>query len=201
MSASANGNGKLPAGHFEEPVANGKRQLTPEEMRTKTEEMRVLNDYRLACIESNVIMESYGAYGWDRAQGFGGSDTTEFYLRMRQQAGGLAIPPSQPGDRRGGAKWPVWRTDVELNRLRQASRALCASNDYAKGLLRNQTNYTIGKGFQYKAGPKNPPRPHVDDPGLDQATNEQARKEALVKKRLKKVLRLYFKILLTLCQV
>jgi hypothetical protein len=174
-------NGHLPDTYFEEPPRKVQK-LSPEEMRDKTKQIRIANRYRRAVMEEHALLESWGAYGWDAAQGFGGSDTTEFYLRMRTQAGGAALPPAQPGDRRSGRKWPLWGTDVELNRLRQQSRVLCATNDFAKAMLRNQTNFTIGKGFAYKAGPKDE-KPFVPDSDAPQEENEKARKEYLIRKR------------------
>jgi hypothetical protein len=62
-------------------------------------------------------------------------------------------PPSVPSDRRHGAQWPVWRTQQELDLLRQEARLRLAANSYAKGLLRNLTNNVIGKGCSYVAVP------------------------------------------------
>lgn len=172
-------NGHPPPGTFEDPPRQPKKELTPEEMRAKIKELRVVNRYNRSLLESQVLMEAFTAYGYD---GFGGSDTTEFYLRMRSQAGAFSMPPAQPSDRRGGAKWPIWRTDVELNRLRQASRVLYATNDYAKGMLRNQVNYTIGKGLTYLAAPKDD-KPFVPDEEDEQATVEAKRKEHLIRQK------------------
>lgn len=84
---------------------------------------------------------------------FGGSDLFD-RLRQRDPDGTTWLPLSQPSDRRHGSNWPMWRTLIELGGYRQRSRVLCRSNSYAKGLLRNLTNYIIGKGYTYKVAAK-----------------------------------------------
>lgn len=79
---------------------------------------------------------------------FGGSD---LYFEMRTGGAQHWMPPSVPSDRRHGSQWPIWRWDQELDRFRNESRILCEKNSYARGLLENDTNYVIGKGFSYKA--------------------------------------------------
>lgn len=58
---------------------------------------------------------------------------------------------SAPSDRAAGDNWPLFRDALQHGRLRQQSRIVSRTNSYAKGLLRNMTNYVIGKGFRYKA--------------------------------------------------
>jgi hypothetical protein len=75
--------GTPPPGHFEEPARPVQTPLTVEQIKTKTREMRVVNRYRRSLLESYALMEAFSFSGWDAAQGFGGSDTTELFLRAR----------------------------------------------------------------------------------------------------------------------
>lgn len=87
-------------------------------------------------------------------------------LRNTGGTGLTAAPPTLPSDRSSGANWPAWRTDQDLNRLRARSRVLLESNAYAQGLIRNRVNYTIGKGFSYRAQSKDIVDADPDKPGL-----------------------------------
>lgn len=57
---------------------------------------------------------------------------------------------SSPSDRMHGDNWPMFRDAQQHGKLRQQSRVLSVTNSYARGLLKNLTNYVIGKGFKYK---------------------------------------------------
>lgn len=92
---------------------------------------------------------------------FGGSD---LWTRLRDADGTQWIPVANPTDRRKGANWPLFRSEQELRRYQQASRVLCASNSYAKGLLKNVVNYTVAQGFGYNAASKETIEPGADDP-------------------------------------
>ena len=35
----------------------------------------------------------------------------DLWERTRGRQNGRMLPPTQPGDRRGGANWPLWRTE------------------------------------------------------------------------------------------
>lgn len=175
----------VPDGH---PASTAPKPLTPEEMRAKTKELRIVNRYKRTLLEAHAISEasvslreSYSVYGGDQGFGFGGTDMSEVFMRAQNQAGG-GIPPAQPNDRRGGRKWPLWQTDVQRNRLLQQARILCAVNDYAKGLLRNNTNYTIGKGFGYTCGVKDD-KPFEVVEGEEQPLAEARRKDFLLMRR------------------
>lgn len=91
------------------------------------------------------LIESFGFY-----DDFPSDDLWERTRGRRFQA----FPPSQPSDRKGGANWPLWRTEAELDFHRQRSRVLSKVNGYAVCLLRNLTNYVIGDGFKYKTQAK-----------------------------------------------
>lgn len=81
----------------------------------------------------------------------------------------------QPSDRRMGRDWPIWQTEQDLGLLRQASYNLCRVNAHAKGLLKNLTNYGIGTGYRYNAGPaKSLPDADPDTPGAQQNAFTQA---------------------------
>jgi capsid protein len=78
------------------------------------------------------------------------------------------LPHPSPSDRRAGADRLLFETEQELDDLRQRSRGLWAGNSYAKALLRNLTNYVIGKGFSYKAQAKRLQDLAPDVPGAQQ---------------------------------
>jgi capsid protein len=78
------------------------------------------------------------------------------------------VPLSLPSDRKKGANYPIWRTEVELDRFRQQSRLLVKANDFAKGLLKNLTNSVIGKGYSYKAQTKEKIDAAPDEPGVQE---------------------------------
>lgn len=103
---------------------------------------------------------------WD--DGFGGSDLWD-RVRQRDQEGSW-VPLSVPTDRRRGANWPLWRTEQDLDRLRNISRLVVSpANSFGKCLLKNITNSVIGKGFSYKIRPKKNDSPADGQaPGLDE---------------------------------
>ncbi len=123
--------------------------MTVEEMQAETKRIRVANRLKRAQIESDTL-ESFSPY-WQDYQGFGGTDSFE---RVRDGSAGLMVMLSVASDRKGGKKWPLWINDHDLNKLRQQSRILVGSNAFAQALIRNRTNYIIGKGFAYKASAK-----------------------------------------------
>lgn len=162
------------------PKPEEKSPLTIEEMQAETKRLRVANRLKEAQIHKNILESAYSPsdYGWP----WGGSDSAEQFVRLRDQSDGLWNPISLPSDRKGGAKWPLWRSDMDLNRIRQASRMCCAANSYAQGLLRNLTNYVIGVGLNYKCGPKNKNLPESNH-DQDEATNELKAKENTIKRK------------------
>ena len=86
-------------------------------------------------------------------------------------------PPSHPSDRKGGANWPLWRTDADLDRIRQKARIVCETNPYAQGLLENLITHIVGKGFSYKVQSKEA-TPDSDD---DKAPQAAALKQLVAK--------------------
>lgn len=120
----------------------------PRSLRELREQRRLVQaEIELRRLErSQRLLESVGDY-WDDWKRDG-----HLIDRVRQLGDGLRTlaPPASPQDRRHGQNWPVWRTEQELNRFRQQSRILCTVNSYAKGLLRNLTNYTVRNGYGYK---------------------------------------------------
>lgn len=89
-----------------------------------------------------------GWYGWDGGVWFLGPNG--YYA-----AGGTipiqTQPPAQPSDRARGQEWPLVVSEEHLLLLVQRSRVLCRTNAYARGALRNLTNYVIGKGYSCTA--------------------------------------------------
>lgn len=58
-------------------------------------------------------------------------------------------PASWMGDRRGGANWPIFRTELELNVIRGQARLVVDMVSQAKGPLDTLTDYVIGTGLSY----------------------------------------------------
>lgn len=113
------------------------------------------------------LLESFSWY-------FDDWPSTDLWEKTRGRQAWSNLPPSTPSDRRSGANWPLWRTEQELDLLRQRSRVLVQTNSFAEGLLNNLTNYTLGHGCTYKAQSKrrvdaNPAKPGVQEPADLQA--------------------------------
>lgn len=103
---------------------------------------------------------------WDY-WGWSGSDMWD-RLRMQaypQTGTHVPLPASAPADRARGAKWPLFRTTLELNRIRQQSRVLLDTNAYAQGMMRNLENFVIGEGGHFKVGSKEKVDVSPDKPG------------------------------------
>ncbi len=83
--------------------------------------------------------------------GFSGMDVQ--FDRMRDPDGTRWVPVNVVTDRKAGANWPFWRTEIELDRLRQISRAVTKANGYGIGTLKNLVNHGIAKGYSYNAIP------------------------------------------------
>lgn len=173
MNANGTTNGTAPP---EKPPP-----LTPQEMKEKWQHLRIANKLKREEMEASLL-ESYG-YGDFGTGGFNsGSSSAEQMFLARGQSAGIWIPIAQPSDRKGGAKWPLWRDDFERHKIMQASRLLCGTNDFAKALLRNRCNYVIAKGFNYDCAPKSD-EIWQEDPDLDPVANEAARKKAAQEKK------------------
>lgn len=63
------------------------------------------------------------------------------------------------GDRRDGENWPLFRSEQQLDIIRMQARILCATNNYAIGLLNGLTSYVIKTGYTYKPVAKDRNRP------------------------------------------
>jgi hypothetical protein len=100
--------------------------------------------------KARALLESL--FLWDA---WGGSDLLDPIRPSSNDGPGWVslAPPSVPSDRRHGQRWPVFRTQQELDLLRQEARLRVAGNSYAQGLLRNLTNNVIGRGFSYSFSP------------------------------------------------
>lgn len=111
-----------------------------------------LADRHLALMDRQMRMME-GLFQQDFA--FGGSDILDYLLKNVTQADGANWAPINiPSDRAKAANWPFWRTQQQLDALRQKSRVLVGANSYAGGFLRNIVSHVIGKGGTYKAAPK-----------------------------------------------
>jgi len=64
------------------------------------------------------------------------------------------LPVGGSGARRGGANYPFYQTETELNILRDLSRVVAGTNNHAAGLLRGYTSFVAGTGFKCKVTPK-----------------------------------------------
>ena len=88
-------------------------------------------------------------------------DWVQPYMDLVRQAGPLDTSPFGPASRnhrRKGQNYPVYRTEVQLNILRAASRSLLANNGFAQGMLAGLRAYVIGPGYTYRPAV----RPGVD---------------------------------------
>jgi 8-oxo-dGTP pyrophosphatase MutT (NUDIX family) len=65
-------------------------------------------------------------------------------------------PPWYQQNQKFGEALPVYRTEVELRLIRDRSRILAASNEFALCALEARANYVVGDGFKYSASPKDP---------------------------------------------
>jgi DNA topoisomerase-1 len=99
-------------------------------------------------------MESWGLWAWP----FSGLDLWERLRREAGDTGGVAswLPPSLPSDRRAGAQWPIFRTEIELAQYRQRARVLVETNAYAQGILHNLVNYIVGEGAVWEVSTRAP---------------------------------------------
>jgi lambda family portal protein len=114
-----------------------------------------LQGQQKALAQRAKLVESwYG--GWDEYNNAGGYAGSTLFdrVRGRDEHDRQRVAPSVPSDRRHGENWPIYRTEQELAEFRAASRILCEDNGYARGLLRNLTNYVIEKGYTYTAQSK-----------------------------------------------
>jgi hypothetical protein len=130
---------------------NGHAKLPlPADLKEARREQRLLESQLsiLRLTREKKLLESFG--WWD---GFGGSDLWDRARpRTNDADGGFGrVPPAVPSDHRHGANWPIWRTQIELDNLRNEARVRLETNSYALGLLQNRTNNTIGRGFAYTA--------------------------------------------------
>ena len=136
---------------------------TTDELRAETKRLRAEIRYKQAKHHAKLT-ESIYYDDWQTGQ--------DLWSRIRDRqidyTNGVAMPPSQPSDRRHGGNWPLWNTEIELNELRQKSRVASRTNSYARGLLKNLTNYVIGKGFGYKAAAKKLVDVNPDQPGTQE---------------------------------
>lgn len=121
------------------------KQHTPDDVRN----LRVNNAYLRESIRnrglerSAKVLESFQSIEWaniysDMLDRFRNPDMTSFRF-------------SSVGDRRWGMNWPLVRNEQDLALLRMPSRMVCATNDYAIGLLTGLTSYVIGGGYNYRA--------------------------------------------------
>lgn len=94
------------------------------------------------------IAESFDGH-WLRLGSFAGLGAETFSGHLLSTVDWF--PLASRGNRAHGSNWPVFRDETTLGRFREASRSLTVANSYARGLLRNLTNYTVGHGFTYRA--------------------------------------------------
>ena len=129
--------------------------------------------------EERLLESVYGLYG----SGWGSlvdplENLTE--LGLVGQNGQAVTTVANQGDRQHGQDWPLWRDLQTLGRIRQQSRVLCTVNSFAKGLLKNLTNYVIGKGFGLKAvASARSPDTEPESPGLQSPEGVTALVEAV----------------------
>lgn len=112
---------------------------------------------RIEILESHQkkIKESYEAWSWL-------SGYSDLLDRMRGPDRDLLLPVSTANDRRYGANWPFWRSEVEHSRIRAASRLICQTSPLAQGILSGLTSYVVGPGFAVKATWRDDDKPDRD---------------------------------------
>lgn len=129
-------------------TTNGSTETRPlrEQLQEARQRRRLLEE-QLAARHLQSLLEITGGAdpGWDR---YG-----DLWIRGRltdPSDPGAYVPPDRPSDRAGGMDWPLYRTELELGRIRMRSKLLASTNAYARGLLRNLVNYVVGDGCQYE---------------------------------------------------
>ena len=110
-----------------------------------------LRHYKDKLEKTAQLREHYYDGVWVRDASGLGSSALYDRVRGRTEYDLLLTPPSMASDRRHGDNWPIFRNEIELARIRNASRILSRYNSFARALLTNLTNYVVGKGFEYKA--------------------------------------------------
>src|SRR5262245_35291856 len=98
-------------------------------LRESAERARLTADLRQAECQARL----YESLWWDD---FGAGGDLWDRLRMPSPNDWLPLA-ANPSDRRHGENWPLWRTETDLDRLRQASRMLVGTNGLAQSLLSN----------------------------------------------------------------
>lgn len=129
---------------------NGTNGAVPKSIQQLREERRLVqSQIELARLQrSQRLLESL----WDEADW---NRDADLFDRVRNADGIRWLPiGTSPKDRSKGQNWPLWTTEQELDRFRIQSRILCRVNSFARGLLKNLTNYCIGRGYQYTAATK-----------------------------------------------
>ena len=125
-----------------------KKPILPRDLKEARRQRRLLQEQlQLRLLQrQEELLESLDT--WSQSDWWSRSDpwdrTGEMSILTR---GSISIP----SDRRHGDNWPIFRTEQELNRIRQDARILLATNGYAQGLLQNLRNYVLGKGFTFRA--------------------------------------------------
>jgi hypothetical protein len=97
-----------------------------------------------ACQEAMLALNGVGQanYWW--------GDPREKIYDSQNSLLQTAYPATLSPNRGMGEDLPVQITETELMWLRNISRVLCATNEYAASGLENRINYIIGEGLQYK---------------------------------------------------
>jgi hypothetical protein len=146
---------------------NGTPRLTRRDLREAAVSAAVERE-RLRAYTRRLLLERY----------FTADDDWSCADLWRETRGAYCdVPGNLPSDRRGGANWPVWRDQGDLDRIRQKARVVCETNPYAVGLLENLVNHLVGKGFAYKFLTKE----NTPDSDPDRAARADALKRLVAK--------------------
>jgi hypothetical protein len=127
---------------------------------------RLRDDYRAARLKRRTLEEQQAAarlggvappgrrgrplaesWGWDSG---GGWAAGVMDILGRFDSGGLWPGIGSRSDKAYGGWWPLFRSEQDLNFLRQPSRILANTNAAGIRLLAGLTSYVIGGGFEYK---------------------------------------------------
>jgi hypothetical protein len=96
------------------------------------------------------------SWGWDSS--WWASGVMDILGRFDRD-GLWPVGPTTLSDRRYGADWPFFRSEQDLNFIRQPARILCGQSAAAIRLLTTLTSYVVWKGYAWKAVPRQGVRP------------------------------------------
>ena len=141
------------------PSLNGHAKTVP--LRAQLSEKKLTNDLTKEVIKGKRLeraarmREAFEVTDWNWMSIF-----TDYIQEIRKD--GYFPGIGTISDKQHGANWPFYRTEMELNLHRSASRVLATANQHAEGLLGNLSGYIIGTGMVSKCSPQDRTADPVD---------------------------------------